>query len=207
MKALLISLLLICGARNSFGQVGVKIFYELNRFNGFVDRLDLSTLNGRMMGLGLDVYTSERSFLGFDFAFDLAAMSNSGFGISSIVSRYEYASNGFTLRSNFVFTGDADYTHGYCAVTTGLRSFKESGQYETSSNDFDTFEGSKLAVPIGLRAGFRGTVDGQFMDFWFGFNSLLNGVGFINEQEVAGFYSELNRTTLVMGVAYGISWY
>lgn len=208
---ILISALLLSPC--AFSQFGGKLFYEQNRFNDFDVYESFSSdfvesKNGRMVGLGFDLYTGTRSFIGADYAVDARTFASVEYYADDFdISLYEYASHSFNFRSGYVITNDAELPHLYSSISVGIRTFKESGTVEIhSSTRRYSFNGSNVGVPFGLRLGFKSATDGQFFDVWVGFNVLATGSGILNPVIPTPF-SEINPTAMLWGAAYGISGY
>lgn len=214
--------LVICGlfAAQAFAQAnGVRfIFPEFTKVYA-----GKGMWSSYQLGMGYDHDFNDRISTGLDFTLDLQrATEADGRTIevpyAGLIANY-YSSDrllSVIYRTAYAFTDNSE-THLYVGSYFGVRSFRQSldlGYVEDpsgSSSNNGPFQqqvvAKKTLVPIGLRLGVRGSLEGGFADLYTQLGYTIGGgESAFTQAYFAGEEFDLSSMSFTIGLAYGFGW-
>lgn len=175
------------------------------------------------LGMGYDHDFNDRISMGLDVTIDLQrATEEDGQSIevpyAGLIANYYSGDRLLSViyRTAYAFTDNSE-THLYIGSYFGFRSFKQTLDlgYVTdpsgSSNGSGPFqqqvEAKKTLLPIGLRLGVRGSLEGGFADLYtqVGYN-IGGGESAFSQAYFSGRDFDLSSMSFTLGLAYGFGW-
>lgn len=174
-------------------------------------------------GLGFDHDFNDRISIGLDAVLDVGRATESDG--QSIEVRYagliaEYYTNdrfiAFTYRTAYSFSDNSEASL-YVGSYFGVRAFTQKVDllYVTDPNGFTNgngpfpqkAEGKKILLPIGLRLGVRGSLEGGFADLYTQLGYTIGGGESVFAQPYfKGDGFDLSNMSFTLGLAYGFGW-
>lgn len=210
---ILLVLLLALGAMGVHAQGTTGMRFILGEMNRIYTK---PAYGNYCMGLGLDHAPNNRLSLGFDAAIDVSGIGgsyeplyNGSFGNTT----YSTATRLYTLgyHTEFAFSSNTS-SHFYMGTFLGLRLASQRWNLSVSQPGMEYIEKrldtKATLVPVGLRFGFRGSVDGPFADLYVAVGYMIGG----SKTLLAGnipknlAYATTSSMAITMGLAYGVGW-
>ncbi len=167
------------------------------------------------MGAGVDRTFNDKLTIGLDATFDVAAGLKAGpVFVQSPTSGIEASLVPHLMSINYhteYALGDNDGTHLYIGSFLGLRRIKQDWTVTDTRNDGYTEQRttvSKMLVPVGIRAGLRGTTDGGFMDLYAELGYQIGGGKELRSDALlkGAPYTKTSSLAFAIGLAYGFGW-
>ena len=172
-----------------------------------------------LLGGGLDHDLNDRLSLGLDVLFDPTGSDYSGEEIQvtsgAYVANYDLSAKTLAIAYRAVYAfSDNDETHVYLGSSIGYRKLKQTvnlAYVDGPTYDNGPFqqraEGSVSVIPVGLRLGVAGGLEGGYGDLYL---SAMYGIGSNKSGFSQSFFSgdEFKPASFILtiGLAYGIGW-
>ncbi len=210
MRKLAITFLFLFGSiATGWAQMGFRYGLQAERNN------QAGLFKPTYMVLGWDYDLGDHLSGGLDFVMDMNWQDEYAQPYYSTVvtggpsSYYEkFKALGLQYRSQYHFM-DNDGTSLYLGTTIGFRAVRQVINY-TDDTNFNyvqrKVEGNGLLIPVGLRIGVRGALDGGYGDFYLavgqniGSGEAFTKLPFLLEESMP------SKLMFQLGLAYGIGW-
>ena len=173
------------------------------------------------LGMGYDHDFNERITMGLDVLLDLRR-EESGLYVDipygGYTAQYILHDKFFSAqyRTAYSFSANDDGTHVYLGTFVGVRAFKQTAElfsvtdpngYNDNGSFVQLAEGTKTLIPMGLRFGIRGTLEGGYADLYTQFGYVVGGGESVFTQAyLTGPEFDLASSSLTLGLAYGFGW-
>ncbi len=214
--------LLVCGLfyAQGFAQAnGVRfIFPEFTKVYA-----EKSMWSSYQLGMGYDHDFNDRISMGLDITIDLQRATEEG-GLSIEVPYAGLIGNYYSgdrllsviYRTAYAFTDNSE-TNLYVGSYFGVRSFKQTLDLSYVTDPTGSFNGNgpfqqqveakKTLIPIGVRLGVRGSLEGGFADLYtqLGYN-IGGGESAFTQTYFSGEDFDLSSMSFTLGLAYGFGW-
>ncbi len=174
-------------------------------------------------GMGYDHDFNDRISMGLDAVIDLARATESDsrpieLPYAGLTAEYISTDRfiAFTYRTSYAFSDNSEASL-YVGSYFGVRAFTQTMDliYVTDPNGFSNgngpflqqVEAKKTLLPIGLRLGIRGSLEGGFADLYTQFGYTIGGgESVFTESYLTGPEFDLASTSITVGLAYGFGW-
>jgi hypothetical protein len=174
------------------------------------------------LGMGYDHDFNERLSMGFDAVIDLQRATESG--LSSDVTyqgytgSYYLSDKVFSVQYRTAFAlSDNDEGHLYLGTFIGVRTVKQTADLSYVSDPtgslsgngpfVSTAEGKKTLIPMGLRFGVRGSLEGGYADLYTQLGYVVGGgESTFTQPYFKGTDFDLTNMAFTLGLAYGFGW-
>lgn len=195
------------GPTNSFSNWFVGIGYEQNVGNRIAVSLDINSSLGKLFGS-----ESEQSKT-IDY-YD----NNYQFTTSYSINYTSYISYTELNYQSKYFFNDNDDASGYISSGIGLKfvnwTYKAVDGYGSVPPEIsylvprNSIEEKLLVIPLSLRFGRRGSIDGAFGEYFFGFSYNLKAGNLPQSDELKNFFNEkpMRGFAFNLGYLWGIGW-
>ncbi len=174
------------------------------------------------LGMGYDHDFNERISMGLDAVIDLQRSTSDGQSAELLYQGY----SGFYYLSDKVFSvqyrtayalSDNDEGHLYLGTFIGVRTVKQTADlsYVSDPNGssigngpfISIAEGKKTLIPLGLRFGLRGSLEGGYADLYTQLGYVVGGGNSLFTQSYfSGKDFDLTNMAFTLGLAYGFGW-
>lgn len=185
---------------------------------------DKSMWSSYQLGMGYDHDFNDHISMGLDITIDLQRATEEGgrsieVPYAGLIANYYSGDRllSVTYRTAYAFMDNSE-THFYVGSYFGFRSFKQtldlgyvsdpSGNGTSGNGPFAQHaEAKKIMIPIGLRLGVRGSLEGGFADLYtqLGYN-IGGGKSAFTQSYFAGEDFDLSSMSFTLGLAYGFGW-
>ncbi len=217
-RLLLLSLSATCAIIVSAQASGIRfIFPEFSKLYGAK-----SMWNTYQLGMGYDHDFNERLSMGFDAVIDLQRATESGLSADvtyqGYTGSYYLSDKVFSVQYRTAFAlSDNDEGHLYLGTFIGVRTVKQTAElsYVTDPNGYSydngpfvsTAEGKKTLIPLGLRFGLRGSLEGGYADLYTQLGYVVGGgESTFTQAYFKGTDFDLTNMAFTLGLAYGFGW-
>lgn len=217
-RTLLLLLCAACTVAASAQANGIRfIFPEFSKLYGAK-----SMWGSYQLGMGYDHDFNERLSMGFDGLMDLQRATDGALGTDipyqGYIAQYYITDKFFSMqyRTAYAFS-DNDGGHLYLGTFIGVRMIKQSASlaYVTDPNGFTNddgpfireAEGKKTLIPLGLRFGLRGSLEGGYADLYTQIGYVVGGgESTFSQAYFKGDDFDLTKMAFTLGLAYGFGW-
>lgn len=181
-----------------------------------------SMWNTYQLGMGYDHDLNERLSMGLDAVIDLQRATDGGLSTDVIyqgyTGQYYLADKVFSVQYRTAFAlSDNDEGHLYLGTFIGVRTVKQTAElsYVTDPSGYSydngpfisTAEGKRTLIPLGLRFGLRGSLEGGYADLYTQLGYVVGGgKSTFTQAYFQGEDFDLTNMAFTLGLAYGFGW-